>query len=101
MPNLQAKMVAFLVCDGAAAGIVASKGIAAIVDNGVGDHSIQLDEALDVNESHITYEARGAGLIAQVVHTDDTHKQLLTLDNAGAAADGAYCICFWRIPPIG
>lgn len=99
---LSAEMTAYLICDGAAAGIVAgTKGITAIVDNGVGDHSIQLDESLDVAESLLIYEGRGAGLIPQWVHTDDTHKQLLTLDNAGAAADGAYAAAFFRIPPIG
>lgn len=99
---LGAEMVAYLICTGAAAGITAgSKGITAIVDNGVGDHSIQLDTSLDANESICLYEGRGAGLIPQFVHTDDTHKQLLTLDNAGAAADGAYVAAFFRIPPIG
>lgn len=101
MPNLQAEVVAYAICTGAAAGITQSKGIAAVVDNGVGDHSWQLDEALDLNECICIYEARGAGLIAQWVHTDDTHKQLLTISDAGAATDGAYAIAFLRIPPIG
>lgn len=98
---LGAKMVAYAVCTGAAAGITFSKGITAIVDNGVGDHSWELDQPLDVNESFISVEARGGAPIVQVVHTDDTHKQVVFLDNAGAALDAAYAIAFWRIPPIG
>lgn len=98
---LNAEIVAWVICDGAAAGNVASKGVTSITDNGVGDHTITLDEALNANECIVLYEGRGAGLIPQIVHTSNTAKQLLTLDNAGAPADGAYALAFTRIPPIG
>lgn len=73
---------------GATAAILASRGVTSVVRTGAGDYQVVIDVALDATESMIVVVAEGAVQVEWAyVHTSDTSKQLLALNNAGAAAD--------------
>ena len=80
-----------------------NKGIASVADTGAGDHAFTLNEGIDANECLVVIDAREAaaagGVMMSCVHTSDTVKQIITVDDAGMAADPSanYRVAFYRI----
>lgn len=72
---------------GATAAILANRGVTSVTRTGAGDYQIVLDVALDANESTIVPLAEAVAVEWAYVHTSDTSKQILALNNAGAATD--------------
>lgn len=88
-------MMAWVRWTGATGVILQSRGVTSVTRNGAGDFQIVIDVALDVTESRVHMESQGLALEFGVVHTSDTSKQVLSLNNAGAATDptqGLFCI---------
>lgn len=73
---------------GATAAILVNRGVTSVVRNGAGDYQIVFDRALDATESTILAMAEGAVQVEwSYVHTSDTSKQILAINNAAAATD--------------
>jgi hypothetical protein len=80
-----------------AAGVaIAAKGCTLTV-NGVGDYTLNLNQAADSLETAITVTPETAGRMVAIVHTSDTAKQILTYDDAGVAADADFTALVERI----
>ena len=74
------------------AAFVTQEGIGNLVDNGVGDYSIDLGQQMDESEGIILISIRTVGFSYQIVHIDDQTKQLLLFDAAGAAVDCVFAV---------
>lgn len=72
---------------GATGAILQSRGVTSVTRTGAGDFQIVIDVALDASESSIRVDTQGAPLETAYVHTSDTSKQILYLNNAAAATD--------------
>jgi hypothetical protein len=71
-----------------------------VVRNGVGDYTATLDEAVDATECVIFVQVGTSLLIARVVHTSDTAKQVLVVTAAaGAATDSIVDFMVIRTAP--
>ena len=85
---LMEKLWSWVRFTGATAAILQNRRCTSVVRNGAGDYQIVIDQALDAAESCIWVAAEGAVPVEwSYVHTSDTSKQLLALNNAGAATD--------------
>ena len=72
-----------------------------VIRNGAGDWSITLDEACDEQECVVLVTLGTTLLIARVVHTSDTVKQILVITVAAgnAATDSIVDIVVFRTAP--
>lgn len=84
---------------GATGAILQSRGVTSVTRNGAGDFNIVVDVALDVTESRVHCEVQGVTALEwAVVHTSDTSKQFLFLNNAAAATDPVQGLaCFYQL----
>lgn len=81
------QLMAWVKFTGATGAILTNRGVTSVTRTGAGDFQIVIDVALDANESSIVQETCGAPLETAAVHTSDTSKQCLWLNNAAAATD--------------
>ena len=81
------KLFAWIRFTGATGAILAQRGSVSLTRTGAGDYQWVIDRALDATESNIMLMAEAVAVEWAVVHTTDTSKQLLALNNAGAATD--------------
>jgi len=75
-------------------------GVSGVVRNGAGDYTVTLaGGGIDPLDAACSASIAGAGVAAgiSVVHSADTTIQILTTDDAGAAADFNCQLCVERI----
>lgn len=72
-------------------------GFTTCTRNGVGDYSLTCNEAIDAADCIVKVTPRGAAMISGVVHTSDAVKQVLIVDNAGAASDTPFDVSVLKI----
>lgn len=81
------KLIGWVRFTGATGAVLNSRGCT-VVRNGAGDYQITLEEGgVDSTEASWAACAEVAAVEWAIVHTSDTSKQLLALNNAGAATD--------------
>lgn len=80
-------LMAWVRWTGATGAILTNRGVTSVTRTGAGDFQIVIDVALDAAESSIRVDSQGVALETGYVHTSDTSKQILYLNNAGAATD--------------
>lgn len=84
----------------ATATILQQRGTTSMTRNGAGDYQWVIDRALDVTESYISAFAEGIVKVEwSYVATSDTSKQVLSINNAGAATDPTTAL--FRIYQVG
>lgn len=77
--------------------ITFSRGLTSAARNGAGDVQLTLDRAIDGNELVPVLTAQSVGSIGRLVNTSDTSKQILWLNDAGAATDTTFYFAFYQV----
>ena len=99
MTAIQMRCIAAASVDAAGA-LITGRGCTS-ARNGAGDFTITLpaNEGVDANECHmvITPRITAQSAIPRVVHTSDTAKQILLIDDAAGNADVAFDVAIFQL----
>ena len=73
------------------------RGLTSAARNGAGDVQLVIDRALDANELIPILTPASVGTIGRLVNTSDTSKQILWINDAGAATDTTFYFAFYQV----